>query len=303
MTTDIRFVDELRPAPERLDPDWSSETLEAILAQPVAGPVRRRGRRRLALVSLPLAALLALAALVVPSLLSHDGRGPGASAAATEILTKAAAALDAQTPRPGQYLNVKHVDRFWTDGVEQTSRGGFEDWVPGDRTLPMIEQTTEDGRVTDTTPQPLDEYDRAYYRDYSDGAELLDALDAEAVRQDSDEGDRDENIWGQAFRELQGAAVPVGFKAAVLRALRTVDGVRAVPTANDVGDLRGTALVFRNDSLAFVLDPETGTYLGMSSGIDNPDAPPLDNQFTAELVVSIVDSAPDPDYQLEGGGR
>jgi len=299
MTIDTRFIDDLRPSPEAFDPTWSAETLETIFAQPGAHPSRHHGRRRLVLITLPLATAIAVAAVVVPSLLSHGGRGPGASAAAAEILTKAAAALDAQTPRTGQYLNVKRIDRYWQNGVEQPTRGGFEDWVPGDRSLPMIEQTTEDGKITDTTPQPLDDYERGYYGDYSDDAALLDALNDAAIRQDSDEGDRDENIWGQAFRELQDAAVPVRFKAAVLRALTTVTGVKAIPTKNVVGDLRGTALIFKDNSLAFVLDPETGTYLGMSGGIDNPDAPPLDNQFTAALVLSIVDSAPNPDYELE----
>lgn len=296
MTIDTRFVDDLRPATEAFDPAWSSETLEAIMTQPAAE--RTRGGRKLTLITVPLAAALALSAIVLPSLLSHDGRGPGASAAAAEILTKAAAAFDAQTPRKGQYLNVEHRDRYWVDGVEQANRGGFEDWVPGDRTLPMIEQTTEDGRVTDTTPHSLDDYDRDYYRDYSDNALLLDALIDEAIRQGSDKGDHDENVWDQAFRELQDAAVPVQFKAAVLRALTTVEGVSTIPTANLVGDLRGTALVFKDNSLAFVLDPETGTYLGMSGGIDNPAAPRLGHQFTSELVLRIVDSAPKTDDEL-----
>jgi hypothetical protein len=301
MTTDTRFVDDLRPEVRPFDPEWSAETLAAILGEPVAEP-RTVRPRRLVLITLPIAAALALAVVIAPSLLGDDRGGQGASAAATEVLTKAAGALDSQVPAKGQYLNVKHVDRFWTDGKEQPSRGSFEDWVPGDRSMPMIEQTTEDGRITDTTPQPLDEYDRPYYTEYpTDPRELLDALDRAAVepRQDSDTGDRARNIWDQAFRELQGAAVPVEFKAAILRALTKVPGVTAVPTTSSVGDLRGTALIFEKEPLAFVFDPDSGVFLGMSIGIDNPNAPAISNQTTLALVTTIVESAPTPDYALE----
>ena len=243
---------------------------------------------------------LALAAIVVPSLLSSSGSGgPGASAAASELLNRAAATLEEQIPGQDEYLNVKHVDRFWLDGKEQVSHGSFEDWVPGDRSLPMIEQTTEDGRITDTTPQPMDEYESAYYRELPDPDALLDALNDAAISQDSDEGDRAENIWDQSFRELQGAAVPVEFKAAVLRALTRVDGVSAVPTSNTVGDLEGTALIFKDDPLAIVFDQDSGVFLGFSIGIDNPNADPISNQTTLTLMTRVVDSAPKPDYELE----
>jgi hypothetical protein len=301
MTTGTSFVDDLRPKVQPFDPEWSAETLAAIFAEPVAEP-RTARPRRLFLITLPIAAALALAAVIAPSLLTNGNGGPGASASATEILTKAAGALENQIPTKGQYLNVKHVDRYWTDGKERASRGTFEDWVPGDRAMPMIEQTTEDGRITDTTPQPLGEYNRPYYTDYpSDPRKLLDALNQAAIQppQDSDTGDRLKNIWDQAFRELQGAAVPVEFKAAILRALTKVPGVTTVPTKNSVGDLQGTALIFKREPLAFIFDKDSGVFLGMSMGIDNPNAPKISNQTTSALVTKIVESAPTPDYELE----
>ena len=297
MTTNTRFVDDLRPVVQPFDAQWSAETLAAIFAQPAIKP---RRTRRLILIAIPVAAALTMGGVLAPSFLGGSSGGRGASAAATEILTRAAGALDDQIPSTGQYLNVKHVERLWTNGTEHPSRGGWEDWVPGDRSLPMIEQTTEDGRITDTTPQPLDEFNRPYYSEYSsDESDLLDSLNRAAIKQDSDEGDRATNIWDQAFRELQDAAVPVTFKAAILRALTTVPGVTAVPTMNAVGDLQGTALIFKNDPLAFVFDQESGVFRGMSMGLDNPRAAKIENQTTIALATKIVDAAPRPDYELE----
>lgn len=292
----LQFVDDLRPNPEPFDPDWSAETLASILAVPTPKP--RISRRRLLLITLPAAMALAIVAVVAPSFVGRGGdvAGPGASAAAAEVLIQAANALDDQIPGKDEYLYIKHVDRYWENGRERAPRGTFEDWIPGDRSKPMIEQTIEDGRILDTGAHSLEEYQRPFYTDHGrDPDDLLKDLNNLAISQDN-KGELGANVWGQAFRELQNAGAPVQFKAAVFRALVRVPGVSAVPTTNRVGSLEGTALIFKHDPLAFIFDSTSGVFLGFSMGLDNPSAPAIETQMTGALVTSIVKSAPEPDY-------
>lgn len=296
MSTETDFLTELRPPVEPFDASWSAQTLSAILAQPVA-PATVSHRRRSVLLLAPVAvALVSLGVVVAPSLLPDRDGQPGASAAAAEVLTRAATSLEDQEPGPRQYLYVKNVQQTWVDGTLQPRVSGVEDWVPGDRSLPMVERSTERGRLTDTNAIGLDEYETPYYANYPrDARGLLDALDRKAVADDSDEGSYGTNVWDQAFRELQGPAVPVDFKAAVLTALKSLPGVRASKSTGSIGNLTGTVLTHRDNELAFVFDESSGVYLGMTYGIDNPASKHRAVQWTWESVTRVVDVAPRPD--------
>ena len=95
MSTPERVVDDLRPAHEPLDAEWSADTLAAIMAQPVR-PKRRR--RRLAVA----AGLIGVVA--VPVMLNG-----GSASARAELLSLAVVAAQADGPviTPGTYLHVR----------------------------------------------------------------------------------------------------------------------------------------------------------------------------------------------------
>lgn len=294
MNHEPSVIDKLRPIVEPFDPAWSAQTLTTILEHD-APAARRPRRRRMLLIAVPLVTAAAVLTALVPSLVDVPGDA-GASAAAVTVLTQAAVTLESQIPDEQQYLKVTHVNRYWQGAEERSSRSTVTNWVPGDAELPMIEQTTQDGRITDTGAHSLAEYDTHYYtRTARTATELLDDLDNAAKEQDSDNGDYAKNVWDQAFRELQNAAVPVRFKADVLRALRELPGVAVRPTADQIGSLSGTALVLQDDVLAFVFDESSKIMLGISIGVDNPKAEPIKTPSTWELRTSIVSSAPQPD--------
>ncbi|KAA1373580.1 CU044_5270 family protein [Aeromicrobium fastidiosum] len=95
MSTLERVIDDLRPAHEPLDAEWSADTLTAIMAQPVR-PKRRR--RRLAV------AATLVGVVTVPVMLSG-----GSASARAELLSLAVVAARADGPviTPGTYLHVR----------------------------------------------------------------------------------------------------------------------------------------------------------------------------------------------------
>jgi hypothetical protein len=294
MTDPTLIIDDLKPVVEPFDPEWSTSTLATILAEPLAAPPARKPRRFL--LALPLAAAVALGVALLPSLMSGDDDTPGASAAASEVLTNAADALEDQAPGPDEYLHVKTTTKTWIDGKFIPSSSRYEDWVPGDRSRPMVEQSWESGRIHDTNAIGLREYATDFYANYpTDPRELLDALNQRAIDDDSDSGNRGKNIWDQAFRELQGAAVPVTLKAAIFDALTELQGVRADPAGGPSAD-EATALSYRNDPVSFLFDAHSGVFLGMSLGFENPV--PNKVQWIWTFATEIVPTAPKPDNVL-----
>ena len=136
-----------------------------------------------------------------------------------------------------------------------------------------------------------------YYTDLPGTAKgMLEALDKRAVEQPGpDEGSFSANVWDQAFREFQQAAVPVQFKAAALRALAALPGVVAARSTSSFGNLRGTALTLATEQMAFIFDEQSGVYLGLTYGIDNPRAAKSSSHWTYALITEVVPSAPRPD--------
>ena len=104
MNTTPRFLEDLRPAREAFDPDWSAETLTAIMAQPVSTRAgTRRSRRR--------SAWLAVAATVVGFIAVPTVLTSGGASARENLLALSDVAATTNDPviAPGSYLHIKTV--------------------------------------------------------------------------------------------------------------------------------------------------------------------------------------------------
>ena len=106
MKTIDQVVDDLAPAVEPFDPEWSASALRSILQQPKPAPRRRRRPAWIA-------AAAVLAAVAVPTVLSS-----GSASARIELMHLAMVAADSDEPviAPGTFLHMR------TESLQKNSR-------------------------------------------------------------------------------------------------------------------------------------------------------------------------------------
>lgn len=287
----MKTIEDLRPEVSPLDPEWSANTLRAILAEPggVGSPKlpsigNPRRRVRFAAGIAAAAAVLTTVGLIGPF------GSPGTPAAAAQ-LTAAHLSIHPEVGA-SEFLHIKKIERYWGyGGAGVEAPFTLEYWVPGDGESEWIERS---GWPGDLETNSFDDWGPQIYVDHSsDPSSLLEELRGYATSQ-GESGDL-HGLWTVAFWIVNDPVAPQVFKDEVMKALSTLDGVRVADPDFQVTGLSGRALTMGGKyDPWFVVDPTTSAFRGIVGHPEKDDTwvGPESPMWTITIESNVTPDAP-----------
>lgn len=234
---------------------------------------RRAVRVRRVLAGAALAAAVAAAVVVSPV---TDDRS-GASAAAAEVLARAARSAGAVELDEGEWLHVRSDTALWMDGTARHS--ARESWVSGEGSLPGRFLDQERHLTVQVRPLP----DIA--TDPSAGTEEILAW---LMRDNGDLRGADA-AFERAAETLAAHEIPEEFKARLFAAIRLVDGVRVVEESTQFAGY-DAVLIGRSEGADYetqlAFDRETGAFIGYQGVLEGQ------LNYRTVMTTDVVDDLP-----------